>query len=156
MTRVAWRIVKEKYAAAAFDGEGAMRYGGRWNSRGSRVIYTSGSLALAALETLVHLNPPVAFRYVRFRVEFPDKLLTEIATGDLPADWRIEPPGPATQTLGDHWIRDGRSAVLAVPSTIVPEEVNYLLNPAHGDFGRIAIGEAQTFAFDPRLTRAKT
>jgi hypothetical protein len=72
---VAWRIVKERHATTAFSGDGAAQAGGRWNSRGIRVVYASGSLALAALETLVHLNPPVPFRFVTFRIEFDPGLV---------------------------------------------------------------------------------
>ena len=95
--RQAWRIVKEKHAATAFTGEGAARTGGRWNSRGARVVYTSATASLAALETLVHLNPPVLFKYLIFRIEFDDTLVEEIFLASLPADWTEEPPPP-------HWV----------------------------------------------------
>ncbi|MFM7805220.1 MAG: RES family NAD+ phosphorylase, partial [Verrucomicrobiota bacterium] len=75
----AWRIVREDHGYAAFDGEGAWRFGGRWNSRGTQVVYTSGTRSLAALETLVHLNPPVAFQYVAIPVEFDEALLETFA-----------------------------------------------------------------------------
>jgi RES domain-containing protein len=71
MTR-AWRIVREDHRSAAFDGEGAWLFGGRWNSRGTRMVYTSITLSLAALETLVHLNPPVAFKYVAIPIDFDE------------------------------------------------------------------------------------
>lgn len=149
----AWRIVKEKYAATAFSGEGAALTGGRWNSRGARVVYTSGTRSLAALETLVHLNPPVLFRYVLFRVEFDVRLVETIPPAALPDNWREEPPPPATKAIGDAWAREGRSAVLEAPSVIIPGEPNYLLNPLHPDFKHVAISEPEPFAFDPRLVR---
>jgi len=71
----AWRIVRQDHGSAAFDGEGAWRFGGRWNSRGTRTVYTSATLSLAALETLVHLNPPVAFKYVAVPVDFDEALV---------------------------------------------------------------------------------
>lgn len=145
----AWRIVKEKHAATAFSGEGAAIAGGRWNSRGVRVVYASSTLALAALETLVHLNPPVWFKYVAFPIEFPDALVT--SPRSLPADWTLEPPGPSSKAVGDAWVHASQSAVLAVPAAIIPSETNYLLNPMHPDFRRISIGKSQPFAFDPRL-----
>ena len=80
----AWRIVKEKHAAAAFSGEGAARNGGRWNSRGVRLIYTSSTESLAALETLVHLNPQMPFKYVAIRIKFDDALV-EIAAPECPS-----------------------------------------------------------------------
>lgn len=148
---LAWRIVKEKQAATAFDGEGAFRFGGRWNSPRGRVVYTSATLSLAALETLVHLVAPVALKYTAFRLEFEDALVEEVNTSKLPADWRAGPPGPSTMAIGDDWLRRARTAILAVPSVIVPEERNYLLNPSHPDFAKISIGKPRPFAFDPRL-----
>jgi RES domain-containing protein len=147
----AWRIVKARHAATAFDGEGARRHGGRWNSPGTRLVYTSGSQALAALEILVHLTPPVALSFVAIPVEFDDTLVGKVALADLPADWTEEPPPPTTQRIGDAWVRQARSAVLELPSVIVRTEPNFLLNPAHPDFRSIRIGNAVAFAFDPRL-----
>lgn len=145
----AWRIVKAKHAATAFDGEGARRYGGRWNSAGTSVVYTSGSMALAALESLVHLNPPVVFQFVAIPIDFDDALVQTPTA--LPVDWTEEPPPPATKRVGDLWVKEARSAVLELPSVIIPGEPNYLLNPAHPDFKRIVIGKPEPFSFDPRL-----
>ncbi len=147
----AWRMVKEKHVATAFSGEGAARTGGRWNSRGVAVIYTSATCSLAALETLVHLNPLVMFNYRIIRIEFDEGLVERLALAALPADWKMEPPPSSTQRLGDKWARAWRSAILAVPSVIIPDETNYVLNPAHPDFREIAIGAPADFAFDPRL-----
>jgi RES domain-containing protein len=147
----AWRIVKAKHAATAFSGDGAAKTGGRWNSRGVRVVYASSTKSLAALETLVHLNPPVPFNYVAFRLQFDDALVEKAPLNRLPADWRVEPPPPSTKAIGDAWVRQMRSAVLALPSVIVPGELNYLLNPAHPAFKKISIGKPERFAFDPRL-----
>jgi len=147
----AWRIVKETYAATAFDGEGAWRFGGRWNSQGTRVVYTSATLSLAALESLVHLNPPMAFKYVAIPVEFDEALLEVMTPADLPLDWTEEPPPPATMAIGDQWVKASRSAVLELPSAIIQAEPNYLINPAHPDFKKIRIGKPKPFSFDPRL-----
>lgn len=147
----AWRIVKEKHAATAFSGEGAAKVGGRWNPHGVEVVYVSSSKALAALEILVHLNPPILFKYAAIPVEFDAALVEHFPPANLPADWQTEPPSPSTQTIGEVWARQGRSAVLAVPSVLVSGEPNYLLNPRHPDFKKIAIGKAESFAFDPRL-----
>ncbi len=147
----AWRIIKEKHAATAFSGEGAAKTGGRWNSRGVAVIYTSSTKSLAALESLVPLNPPVLFKYVAIRIEFDDALLEIMPARNLPADWRAEPPPPSSKAVGDGWVRAARSAVLALPSVLISGEPNYLLNPAHPDFKKISIGKPEPFAFDPRL-----
>lgn len=151
MKQQAWRIVKEKHAATAFDGEGAWRFGGRWNSPGTRVVYTSATLSLAALEILVHLTPPVMFKFVAIPVEFDDALVETVTSAALPVDWTLEPPPPSTQKLGDVWVKEVRSAVLALPSAIIPGELNYVLNPAHADFRKLVIGKPSPFSFDPRL-----
>jgi RES domain-containing protein len=151
----AWRIVKEKYVAAAFNGDGARLFGGRWNSAGAPVVYLSDSQALAALEHLVHLNPPVRFKYVAIPVHFDDAFLEIFPHSKLPADWQLEPPPPSTQKIGDAWVKSARSAVLAVPSVLVGRKagINYLINPAHPDIRRIIIGKPEPFAFDPRLIK---
>ncbi len=145
----AWRIVKAKHAATAFSGEGARLYGGRWNSAGLSLVYTSGTQALAALESLVHLNPPVIFKYAVIPVEFDDTLVEKFTA--LPPGWMNSPAPPSTRTLGDLWAKEARSAVLELPSAIIPTESNYLLNPAHPDFKKIVIGKPTPFSFDPRL-----
>jgi RES domain-containing protein len=133
----------------AFSGEGARLYGGRWNSPGASVVYTSGSRALAALESLVHLNSPVIFKYAAIPIAFDDALLEEAA--ELPADRTDEPSPSATTTIGDLWVQEARSAVVKLPSVIIPREPNYLLNPAHPDFKKIVIGRPEPFSFGARL-----
>ena len=147
----AWRIVKAKHAATAFSGKGAADNGGRWNSRGVAVVYASITKSLAVLESLVHLNPPVRFKSVAFRLQFDDALVEKFPLKKLPADWQVEPPPPSTQGIGDAWVQEARSAILALPSAIIPSEPNFLLNPAHPDFKKISIGKPKPFAFDPRL-----
>jgi RES domain-containing protein len=149
VTRTLWRIVKKKYAATAFDGEGARLFGGRWNSRGTRVVYVSSTRSLAALETLVHLNPPVLFEFGPNAIELDHRLIKKAPT--LPLDWKEEPPGPSSQKIGDLWVTEARSVALELPSAIVPGESNYLLNPAHPDFKACVIRAPEPFSFDPRL-----
>jgi RES domain-containing protein len=149
----AWRIVKRRQAPAAFTGDGAARTGGRWNSRGVSVVYTSSTQALAALETLVHLNPPVLFEYIAIRIQFPEELVETLPTTSLPRNWRTEPPPPSTKAIGDAWVWEGRSAILALPSVIIAKELNYLINPAHPGFKTITIGKREPFSFDPRLLK---
>jgi RES domain-containing protein len=146
-----WRIVKARHAATAFSGKGAADYGGRWNSRGVAVVYTSGTRALAALESLVHLNPPVAFKYVAIPARCDDALIESFSPKKLPRNWRQEPPARSTQRIGDEWVREARSAVLRLPSVIISAEPNYLINPAHPDFKKIFIGKPEPFTFDRRL-----
>jgi RES domain-containing protein len=150
----AWRIVKKRHADSAFDGEGARRYGGRWNSPGTPVVYVSDTRALCLLELLAGLGSvkPVQ-SYVLIPVEFDVTLVQSIQPTDLPSDWAHSPPSPSTQGIGDDWADNLRSAILRVPSAIVPEEFNYLLNPGHPDFRRIEIGGPRDFTIDSRLFR---
>ena len=147
----AFRLVKSRYLASAWDGGGARRAGGRWNSPGVAVVYCSGSLSLALVEVLVHLPAGLLPAYSAIPVEIDDALVTTLAPGELPAHWRDDPAPQATRTLGDAWVAGQRSAALAVPSVVVPGESNYVLNPAHPDFSRIRIGKPQAFPFDARL-----
>lgn len=147
-----WRIVKQRHAKSAFDGEGARRFGGRWNTPGIPVVYISESRALALLEVLAGLKSvKPAQSYVLFPVSFEDSLIEVLRPKDLPAEWRQSPPPPTTQVLGDDWAANQKSAVLQVPSVLVPEEFNFLLNPTHPDFERIQIGIPQDIKLDSRL-----
>jgi RES domain-containing protein len=149
MSITIWRLVKARHAAGAFSGEGAALYGGRWNSVGQSAVYCSSSLALAALETLVHLQPPMLFSFSAFRAEIEESMLEKLPYP--PMDWQQEPPTASCKQAGDAWLRSMRSAVLSVPSVVVPLERNYVLNPLHPDFKRIIIHPMQDFTFDPRL-----
>lgn len=150
----AWRIVKQRHAKGAFDGEGARLYGGRWNSPGVAAIYASESRALATLEVLAGLqtNSPLP-EYVLIPAKFDDSLVLAIEFEELPEDWRKNPPSPSTQRLGDDWIAHGESAVLKVPSALVPQESNYVFNPRHPSFSEVRIGKPEPLAMDPRLIR---
>ena len=148
---VAHRIVKARHAPVAFSGEGARLAGGRWNRPGEAVVYASASLALAAIETFVHLGEDgLHIAFVSFRIEIPDSVQVQRCRRP-PADWRSEPPQEPSMLYGSNWIRRGRTAVLDVPSAIVPSESNYLLNPHHPDFRQIRIGRPRPFVFDPRM-----
>ena len=146
------RIVNAKYASTAFDGEGARITGGRWNSPGVGVVYTSESVALALLESLVRLRrTTILSNFVIFACIFDEALVDTLATRELPRDWRAYPAPSTLQEIGDEWVRSGRSAVLRVPSVLADGEHNFLLNPLHADFGRIQISPPQKFVFDLRL-----
>ena len=150
-----YRIVKTKYAPTAFDGEGAFRYGGRWNTRGTRIIYTAGSLSLAALEMLVHLDDDellLSYSFVAANIP-PPLMLPVRAFHSLPKNWNASPSPLALQHLGDAWVRANASAVLEVPTSIVPLEKNYLLNPAHPDYSQISLEKPHRFVFDERLRK---
>jgi RES domain-containing protein len=150
--RTGWRIVPEDQAATAFDGEGARLNGGRWNSVGVPMVYASEHQSLASLEVRVHIDSTnKGKRYKCFAIRFDDRLMRTLDTALLPKNWRQEPPLPSLQALGDAWVKAGDSVIFAVPSIIVPEELNYLINPQHPDFRRLKIEKPTDFTFDPRL-----
>jgi RES domain-containing protein len=149
---LAWRIVRAARVHSAFTGEGGRVYGGRWNSRGTAVVYLSEHESLAALELFVHTMPlPPTERYLSFQLEWEDKLTEYFPLKNLPTRWNAEPPTFETMQIGDEWIRRGKSVALAVPSVLSTSEMNFLLNPRHTDFHRIKISKPIEYRFDPRL-----
>jgi RES domain-containing protein len=152
MTQSAWRIIKSRYLEGAFDGEGASLYGGRWNSPGNRVVYAAEHASLAILEILVHLETSAPLpSYSLIRVAFEESLIQELEVEGLPTNWRTSPPPVEVKSIGDQWIEGGRSAVLKVPSAILPIEAVYLFNPQHPDFDKLSISTPLPFSFDKRL-----
>lgn len=147
-----WRITSEEYVESAFSGEGAEKYGGRFNSVGTPVVYTSGSLALATLEMLTKINDRrrLAGR-VCLPAVFKEKQVVAYEGSDLPENWDARPYEPASQKVGDRWAAAEESLVLRVPSVVVPKEYNYLINPEHPDFGDLEIGEPEPLGPDPRI-----
>ena len=146
-----WRIVKRTHAATAFDGKGAQRFGGRWNSPGRRAVYVSATKSLATLELLVHLDVAQPLpRLVAFAFDLDERLVEQLPLGQLPRNWRKREL-TVTQRLGDEWLASGRALALAVPSAIVPEESNCLLNPAHPAYARLKFGRPMPVVLDPRL-----
>jgi RES domain-containing protein len=139
--------------ASAWDGEGAQKSGGRWNSAGVPVVYTSESLSLALVEVLVHLPSGVLPAYSAIPIEFAEPLVTVVEPGRLPPNWKSYPPPAETQAIGDAWVGAGKSPLLRVPSVVVPDEFNYVLNPSHPAFARVKIGPPRAFPFDPRLPK---
>lgn len=154
----AWRLVSARHAGSALTGEGARLFGGRWNRAGVPVVYTSEHLSLAVLEQLVHLNEVshadiAAMRMTALCLQFDAALVSRVTLASLPAGWRVSMPTPDTLDIGDDWIAARRTAVLEVPSVVIPDETNFLLNPAHPMFSRIRVVKTEPFQFDPRLAR---
>jgi RES domain-containing protein len=149
----AWRVVKKKHASTAFDGEGARLFGGRWNHQGVSVVYVSDSLSLAVLEQFIHLGTAgLHLSYIYFEVIIPDDVaVSSIEQKDLPKNWRTEPPPNSTKQIGTEWSQSHESAVLRVPSVIVPHGSNLLLNPNHANFVKLKIGKPVDYSFDPRM-----
>lgn len=146
-----WRIASDTHAA--FDGEGARLHGSRWTPRGVPVVFTSATLSLAALERFVNTDPDLEpTDLLAIPVAIRDEIaVASVETDTLPPDWRTFPAPPALAAIGEDWFRSSRSAVLSVPSVVIPHERNFILNPTHDAFARITIGRAEPFSFDPRM-----
>ena len=129
-----------------------MRASGRWHTRGRRVVYCSESSAAALLEILVHFEIYVRHlpaRYRQLKLHAPEDLMIEELQAKLPADWLERTD--LTRSHGDRWLQTGRSPLLRVPSAVVPETFNVLLNPGHQHSGRVGVVQVSDHALDPRL-----
>ena len=152
-----WRIAKHtmQYSADDMSGGGAKLTGGRWNSKGVPVTYASTSIALATLETLAHLGDNIAIRNIFLvRVSVPAALWNKrkiLSLESLDPTWVAEPPGLTTGVIGDAWIKGETEALLLVPSVVIPEEHNVLINPAHPDSTKLRAKVVRQFGYDPRL-----
>jgi RES domain-containing protein len=148
----AYRISKTAFAATLWSGIGARDFGGRWNSKGVAVVYTSESRALAAMEQLVHLVTPRVLRgYVVAGITFDDADAQRITPATLPTDWDNPVAPPALKMIGDNWVAALRYPVLAVPSAVISGEWNYLFNPVHPAFAAHVKSGPMPFVYDPRL-----
>ncbi len=152
-----FRIERQKYLSTTLQGIGAsMTDGFRWNSQHTRIVYTSESRSLAMLEIAVHLNIHENLPNDRYllEIEIPDNIqILEVMLEDLPENWDAKPPTLETQTIGDDFVYGNDAVVLKVPSAIIPEEFNYLINPNHKDAKRIKVLNERKLEFDERLGR---
>jgi RES domain-containing protein len=149
-----WRICDARHAATAFSGEGARLYSGRWNPAGVSMVYASTSLALAAVEVFVHLEPRDTPReWVSMEAELPVEAACErVELSALPKDWKRE-RHPALMRLGEEWARSRRSLALLVPSVVIAGDWNVLVNPEHPDARKIRLAKPVAFWFDERMFR---
>jgi RES domain-containing protein len=155
---ILWRIAQEtrEYRADDLSGAGAAKVGGRWNSIGKAMVYTSRSVALAYLESLAHLGREAPRNRFLIRISVPDRIWERALWAtekDLPRAWRAEPAGQTSTQFGDKWLAAGKSALLCLPSVIVPEDTNVLINPAHADANHITVKVHRQILYDPRLLR---
>lgn len=154
-----WRIAPDtpEYTADDLSGRGAERAGGRWNARGTPLVYASASRALACLETVVHLGGGLALPLNRYlvRLEVPADLWAARTVADAATlvGWDALPPGRVSISWGTAWMHGGASAVAEVPSVVVPEESNLLLNPQHPDAPRVKARKLRRWLYDPRALR---
>ncbi len=148
-----YRIVAPRWAHDAISGEGARKFGGRWNSPGRAMTYLGGSRALAALELLVHLTSPLSraklFRIIEVKV--PIEQIANYPLNVLPEGWRESPVSSMTTDIGDEWLDVCGQLAMRVPSVLIPEETNIILNPNHPEFNNVICGEVLDFRFDKRL-----
>lgn len=155
--RSGWRIADPEFATSPtqmMSGEGAYLHGGRWNSKGTPVVYLGTSLAQAAMELLVNLQRyDVLRKFHKMEVTFDEALMQHIDLADLPADWTSPTLMSSVQMTGDAWINDASSVILQVPSAALPGEYNYLFNPAHPDANKVVFGPLTEFRYDPRLLK---
>lgn len=147
------RLVKAPHAATPLDGEGARRFGGRWNPRGMPVAYCASTLSLAVLELLVHEDVnDLPDDLVAVEVTIPDDFpARRFLAADLPGDWRQDDGREVLRALGARWFRDRAEPLLIVPSVVVPGEANILVNSLHPDAARIVVSAREPFRLDRRL-----
>ncbi len=152
---IAWRLVKKKHAAEALSGEGARLGGGRWNYVGISVVYASETLSLAVLERFVHFtrrDMKIGKSLLSIPIEIPDSVTQiKVLLKDLKTGWDSSPPPDFTRDLGTRWVHEGKSAVLRVPSAVIQNEYNFVINPKHPDFSKITTGDARPFSLDHRV-----
>jgi RES domain-containing protein len=154
-----WRLAPPTFARA-LDGEGSRQSGGRWNSPGRPMVYTSSHLSLCVLEVYVHIPPELRIELTDFeavRISVPDHASkTEISPEQFRGLMLRRDPLHACQAAGDDWLTRGSDLVLQAPSVLIPEEVNMMLNPRHPHMNEVAIISSRRFRFDPRLATARS
>lgn len=150
---IVYRICKARYVSEIFSGNGGLKSAGRWHDKGQKVIYTAQSLSLAAFELFVHLGRhDTKVSLVSAQATIPDSIeIEDVDRATLPSNWNESPPVSATAALGTQWLVEKRTAVLRVPSAIIPGEFDYLLNPNHPEFQHFSFSNTETFLLDPRL-----
>ena len=147
-----YRLIRAPWVRHALTGEGARRYGSRWNPKRVPMVYTASTLSLAALETLAHFAIDTApVDYVALTIRVPDSAVERVANKQLPANWYATPPPAGCQQMGARWAAEAQSLGLAVPSAVVRSETNILLNPLHPDFAKVTLEKQEPFLFDSRL-----
>jgi RES domain-containing protein len=159
--REVWRIAPDtpEYGADDLSGRGAEQTGGRWNRKGTAMLYCSSTIALACLETVVHLSGVDRLPLNRYlvKIAIPPSSWRDrmILTPGERVGWDAEPPGLVSIGWGTDWADCGQSLVAEVPSVIIPEEANILINPRHRDAKRLRIRKTRRWTYDPRLARAR-
>tara|TARA_R110000744_G_scaffold237369_4_gene354856 strand:+ start:62034 stop:62495 length:462 start_codon:yes stop_codon:yes gene_type:complete len=149
---IVYRISKGKYKED-LSGTGAELYGGRWNNKGVKMLYTASSIALAMSEVAVHVPYGILPQdYFVISIEIPDSSFESLDMSLLKGiDWEQIPHGFETQTIGDDFINKGTYLALKVPSVVVPGDYNFILNPHHENYDKVKVVDVQPFSFDKRM-----
>jgi RES domain-containing protein len=147
-----YRISKCKFISS-LTGIGAATYGGRWNSKGIHILYTAATPSLALLESVVHISDIPVDDYCMVTIEIPESKIKEIKIKDLPENWFVNPPGDQLKSIGDKFIKDNIFLALKLPSAIMMEDFNFLLNPNHPDFTKVKLIATRTIPIDERLLK---
>ena len=146
-----YRIVKEKFVGD-LSGEGARLFGGRWNKQGDALLYCSEHLSLCVLEILVHTEQQLISNDFWFvEIEIPDSNIVTIKPNKLPSTWRANPPASSTQVFGSEWLKSQKSLAIKVPSAVLPNEFNILVNPIHKHFSEVKIKKKSVLDLDSRV-----
>ena len=158
MSVILWRIAQEtrEHRADDLSGSGAAKIGGRWNSTGQAMVYSSRSVALAYLESLAHVGREAPRNRFLIRISVPDRVWERALWAkekELPRTWRADPVGQSSAQFGDKWLGAGKSALLCLPSVLVPEDTNVLISPAHNDARSITVKVHRQLLYDPRVLR---
>lgn len=148
---IVYRLSRAKYSHD-LSGKGAELAGGRWNSKGTALVYTGQTIALCMTEVAVHIPfGIIPIDYELITLEIPDEEIFELKKSQLPDDWKSLPPGYSTQGIGDEFVKKGKQMILKIPSAVVQGEFNYLINPLHSKIKKVKIKKTETFSFDQRL-----
>ncbi len=147
-----YKITGKKYASD-LTGSGAAMFGGRWNKKGSPVLYTSENKEIALLETIVHTPSSLIPALDILTLEIPDNSITILETTNLPKNWAVYPAPVVLSEIGEKWIKEGRSIALRVPSCIIHSSHNYILNCRHPEYSRVRLIDRSNFRFDSRLKK---
>lgn len=147
-----YRITGKKHASD-LTGSGAAMFGGRWNKKGSPVLYTSENKEIALLETIVHTPSSLIPALDILTLEIPDNSITILETTNLPKNWAVYPAPVVLSEIGEKWIKEGRSIALRVPSCIIHSSHNYILNCRHPEYSRVRLIDQSNFKFDSRLKK---
>ena len=147
-----YRITGKKHASD-LTGTGAAMHGGRWNKKGSPVLYTGANKEIALLETIVHTPPMLVPKLDILTLEIPDNSITEIKIDQLPKNWKVYPAPTILSEIAENWIEENKTIALKVPSCIIHSSHNYILNCRHPEYSKVKLIERRNFKFDSRLTQ---